>query len=596
MIFMMQFLSRFLYVTKGKYKALSYLLFLFLLISFLELLGIGLIGPFISLATNPSFIKHNHWLNLFYEWLNFNSEREFLLMLGLLSIVIFYVKSFISFNAQKSVFEFGYKLQAELMTRLLHAYLAAPYTFHLNKNSSSIIQNIVNETHEFCNSLTMPFLTSISNGVVISALIFLLIKTDAMAMIIILGIGIIAFTIFYFLKNRLARWGKESSEAHAEMIRLINHSLGGLKETRIFGCEPYFEQQMKIAANKFQSCSSNAVGFSNLPRYTIEAFLITFLIGFTILFITINQGKEASLTSVLGIFALASIRLLPATGNLFTAINSIKHKSYSLDKLYFDLKELESINLNKISNDSIDRQNSETKNLSFHDEIILDKVIYRYPNAAKNSLEEISLTLKKGESIGLIGKSGAGKTTLVDVILGLLQPEHGDIKVDGNSIYKDLRAWQNLIGYVPQSIFLIDDTLERNIALGVQDHLIDRERLKGAIQAAQLSDLVEQLPNGIQTRVGERGVLLSGGQRQRVGIARALYHEREILVFDEATAALDNETEALVTESIKSLSGIKTMIVIAHRLSTIEHCDLIYMLDRGKIVKAGNYEEVVLRN
>lgn len=230
----------------------------------------------------------------------------------------------------------------------------------------------------------------------------------------------------------------------------------------------------------------------------------------------------------------------------------------------------------------------------FENQIDLVKLIYRYPNTTELAIKGISLTIKKGESIGLIGKSGAGKTTLVDIILGLLTPEDGQIKVDGIDITENLRTWQNLIGYIPQSIFLIDDTIERNIAFGVPDEQIDSERLMSAIQAAQLVDVINNLPNKIKTMVGERGVRLSGGQRQRVGIARALYHEREILVLDEATAALDNETENLVTEAISSLGGTKTLIIIAHRLSTVERCDRIYMLEDGRIVKSGNYHEVVL--
>ena len=233
--------------------------------------------------------------------------------------------------------------------------------------------------------------------------------------------------------------------------------------------------------------------------------------------------------------------------------------------------------------------------MPFFDEIILDRITYSYPNVPEIALKNISLTIKKGQSIALIGKSGAGKTTLVDVILGLLTPDNGDIRVDDASIYKSLRFWQNLIGYIPQAIFLIDDTIERNIAFGVPDHLIDLQRVEKAIQAAQLVELIEQLPNGIKTTIGERGVRLSGGQRQRVGIARALYHEREILVLDEATAALDNETESLVSEAIKSLSGTKTIIIIAHRLTTVEHCDCIYLLEKGRIIKSGSYQEVVLQ-
>jgi ABC-type multidrug transport system fused ATPase/permease subunit len=399
------------------------------------------------------------------------------------------------------------------------------------------------------------------------------------------------------MKQRLSRWGKEGWQASGEMIRILNHGLGGLKETRIIGCESYFEQQMEQQATKFARNVTLAQGYSNLPRYAIEAFMITFLVGFTLLFIKLNQEQQ-NLSAVLGIFGLASIRLLPASGNLVSGLNVMRANAFSIDQLFFDLKNLEKENLifDLASKDKTNRTLSikSTDNILFEKKIVLDKIVFQYPNTTHRALAQISLTIHKGQSIGIIGKSGSGKTTLVDVILGLFKPQSGEIKVDGISVYSDLRAWQNLLGYVPQSIFLIDDTLEHNIAFGVPDHLIDRDRLKNAVLLAQLNEVVEQLPNGIETIVGERGVLLSGGQRQRVGIARVLYHEREILVFDEATAALDNETEHLVTEATKTLSGSKTIIIIAHRLSTIEHCDRIYQIEEGKVIKSGSYKEVVL--
>ena len=231
--------------------------------------------------------------------------------------------------------------------------------------------------------------------------------------------------------------------------------------------------------------------------------------------------------------------------------------------------------------------------ITFSNQIELDHITYSYENSSQLAVENISLRIKKGQSIALIGKSGSGKTTLVDIILGLLDPKAGDILVDGKSIYNNLRSWQDMVGYIPQSIFLIDDTVERNIAFGVPDRLIDTERMYQAIKAAQLEELIAQLPEGIKTQVGERGVRLSGGQRQRIGIARALYHERKILVLDEATSALDNETERLVSDAIKSLAGTKTLIIIAHRLTTVEHCDRVYLLEKGRVVESGSYREVV---
>lgn len=591
---MINFLSKFLYVLHGKKKKLIFMIFLFLFVSLLETLGVAMVGPFISLATDLKSIHENSFLKYIYAIGFFHSEHEFLIALGVFVISVFYIKAFLSFNAQTYIFRFSFGQQGELRYRLMKLYLAAPYTFHLNRNSATIIQNILNETSTFANEIMIPLLTSVSNSVIVVALIALLVHTYALATVIIAFILILSIGLFQFFKDRLAKWGEEGHDAYIEMIRLVNHGLGGLKETRVIGCESYFSEQLEQQAKKFSHGASLAVSFSSLPRYVIEAFLITFLIIFTFLFISINQHSQnpQNLSAVLGIFALSSIRLLPAVSSLLSSMNSIRYKSYSLDKLYLDFKELETLHLPK---EKISNQKRENMKM-FSERVALDNVIYSYPGASKKSLTGISLEIKKGQSIGLIGKSGAGKTTLVDIILGLLIPLDGDILLDNVSIYKNLRGWQDMIGYVPQSIFLIDDTLERNIAFGVQDDQINHQQLYNAIEAAQLLELIEQLPNGLQTMVGERGVLLSGGQRQRVGIARALYHEREILVFDEATAALDNETEALVTESIKALSGIKTMIIIAHRLSTIEHCDTIYMMKDGQVVKSGSYQDVVLGN
>jgi ATP-binding cassette, subfamily B, bacterial PglK len=537
-------------------------------------------------------------LSIVYHQFKFSSAQNFTFALGSIVIIAFYIKAFLSFNAQKFVFQFGYTLKGELSAKLLKAYLEAPYSFHLRINSATLIQNVIGTTDNVCLGVVMPLLTSISNGAVILALTLLLIQASPMALVMIALLLPIVIGLIESLRSRLAFWSKEGWGASTEMIRILNHGLGGLKETRVIGCESYFEQQMKQQTTRYAKNLTLAQGYGNLPRFAIEAFMITFIVGFTLLFLHLNQGQEQNLTAILGIFALASIRLLPAISNLVGNINTFRANTFAIDKLFTDLKEIETGERIAIA-DSRDRSKNSSPSadlspLLFKKEIVFDKITFQYPESSNKSLDRISLTIKKGESIGVIGKSGAGKTTLVDVLLGLFTPGSGDITVDGVSVYDNLRAWQNTIGYVPQSIFLIDDTLERNIAFGVPDGLIDRHRLTKAIEMAQLSEVVAQLPDGIQTTVGERGLLLSGGQRQRVGIARVLYHEREILVFDEATAALDTETERLVTEATKALSGTKTIVIIAHRLSTIEHCDRIYQLDRGRIVKSGSYQEVVL--
>jgi ABC-type multidrug transport system fused ATPase/permease subunit len=516
------------------------------------------------------------------------------------------LKIFTAFNVTRYVFTYGFKFQGSLSFRLLHTYLTAPYTFHLKRNTATLIQIVIKDTEVFCNGVLMALLSSISNIFVTSALVILLINTSPMAVLLIALFLLVGYASIQLLKDRLWRWGKDASDASTEMIRIINHSLGGFKETRMIGCEPYFEQQLQVQTEKMATATSKALAFSTFPRYVIEGLFMTFLIVFTLSFLMLNQENPQRVTSVLGVFALALFRLMPAVSNLLGTVNGVRYNSYVVDKLYLDLKEQEalenetfisqSLSSDQVSSGKATELRSERPALPFFHEILLKEITYRYPKVEENALNEISLTIKRGQSIGLIGRSGAGKTTLVDVILGLLTPQTGDIQVDGVSIYQDLRSWQNLIGYVPQSIFLTDDTLERNIAFGVPEHLIDSEKLQWVIRSVQLSELVEQLPEGVKTVLGERGVRLSGGQRQRVGIARALYHEREVLVLDEATAALDNETEKLVSDAIQALGGTKTIIIIAHRLSTIEHCDHIYKMEQGRILQSGRYQEVILEN
>jgi ABC-type multidrug transport system fused ATPase/permease subunit len=599
---MLEYLSKVWYILKGSRKSLPLLLLVFVLSSVLEALGIGLIGPFLNLASNPSSIHEIPLLQWAYLQLNLQSSSQFIPILGLLIAIVFCLKSFLYFLAQKYINSFSFNQKAKLSSRLLRAYLTVPYTFYLRKNTASIINNIITETLWFTHGCMLPLLGGIANLTVILVLVVLLAQTDLLLLVLILAVLLPTFLLFYQLRNQFKKWGREASQANQETIRIINHGLGGLKETRVIGCEPYFQQQMEEQVQRMAHAAAFAQTFQGLPRIVIETCLIVLVL----IFISVSQlffeQNVQEVTSILAVFAVASMRLIPAASQLVGAMGQMQNKSYCVDQLYLELKEIEKQKgtqslesmLGLTEGNLSSSKYGENQTMSFAEQIELNNVTYRYPDTSEPSIERVSLSLKKGQSIALIGKSGAGKTTLVDIILGLLQPESGDIRVDGISIYNNLRSWQNLIGYIPQSIFLSDDTIERNIAFGVSDDLIDAERMNKAIAAAQLEELSEQLPAGIKTVVGERGIRLSGGQRQRIGIARALYHEREILVLDEATSALDNETEKLVSEAIRSLAGTKTLIIIAHRLSTVEHCDRIYLLEKGRVVKSGSYQEVVL--
>ncbi|MBF2027760.1 MAG: ABC transporter ATP-binding protein/permease [Oscillatoriales cyanobacterium C42_A2020_001] len=601
----MNYLSKFLYVISARKIELLLILFAFLTISVLDALGIGLVGPFIGLAVNPAMIHQNELLSKTYSFLGINSTNQFIGLLGLTIIIIFYFKSYLYYQVQRYVFRFCFTQQVKLRLRLLRTYLSLPYTFHLRTNSAHLVQNIINESQNFSYSVAIPLLNSIANAFVLFVLLLLLAKTDLVATVSILGLLVITFIPFHLVRHRIVRWGKEGVDANTEMLRIVNHAVGGLKETRVIGCESYFEAQLATQVNNFARVATLFHIFQMLPRIVIESLLITFVVGLVSISLIFEQRSQ-NLVSVLGIFAIASIRLLPSASQLMSNMGVLRNFKPTLDKIYFDLKELEkpeSVRYIQLTRGKVrgttgkefsNQSGLNTSVIPFAKKITIDRLSYRYPDAPFNALSDISLTIRKGESIALIGKSGAGKTTLVDVLLGLLIPQSGDIQVDGSSVYGSLRSWQNLIGYIPQSIFLIDDTIERNIAFGVPDHLIDRQKVEKAIKSAQLVELMQQLPDGLQTVVGEHGVRLSGGQRQRIGIARALYHEREILVLDEATSALDNETENLISEAIKQLSGTKTMIIIAHRLTTVEHCDRIYAMEKGRVVKCGSYQEIVL--
>ncbi|MFO7028752.1 ABC transporter ATP-binding protein [Limnospira fusiformis CCALA 023] len=594
---MQNFINRFFFILPASPKQLVILVILFVLMSVLEAFGIGMIGPFLSLASNPDLVNDSELVASIYAGLNLTEASQGIALLGLFIIGLFTVKSFLNWRIKTYVFGFCLKVRGKLCEKLIQEYLSVPYTFHLSKDSASVIQCINNYTKAFALDILMPILNSSANLMIIIALSGLLLLTSKLVVIVLIFLFVPLIVILNAFKDKIKYWGKRVSYADESIIRIVNHSLGGIKETKVIGCYDFFEEQLSYQSREYIEAGTLLLSFQIVPRILVEAILIVFLVGITSTMILLGQDIDG-LIPALSIFALSSIRLLPAISNLSKDVSKLRSMTYVLERLSHDLREIETLKNSEVSNRTVVTEISQLADHKFKNkdfgQIILKGVTYEYPGSESPAISDVSLSISKGESIAFIGQSGAGKTTLVDIILGLLIPQGGDIKIDDISIYNNLRSWQNMIGYIPQSIFLMADTIERNIAFGVADDLIDHKRLQQALEMAQLMDLVKELPDGINTMVGERGVRLSGGQRQRIGIARALYHERDILVLDEATSALDNETESLVTESIKSLSGIKTMIMIAHRLTTIQHCDRIYVMDKGKIINSGTYEEIVI--
>ncbi|MCW6037312.1 ABC transporter ATP-binding protein/permease [Spirulina subsalsa FACHB-351] len=599
---MLNYLSKVFYIIPSRKTRLIWIFLLFLFLSCLEVFGLGLIAPFLSLATEPDLIETNTISQQLYQYFSFQSKGLFVATIGFIIIGVFIVKSVLAWRIRVYILQFGFWVRGELCRKLISQYLAAPYYFHLTRNSAELIQQITEYTRFFAIDIVIELLNTSSSLMIAVAITILLCFNSLVTVLAILLICLPLVILLVFVRKKIRYWGKKATRSNEQMVRVINHSLGGIKESKVIGCSNYFEQQISEEADIYERASSWVFSVILLPRLIMETVLVILLIGATSVVLIIYQDIT-DLIAVLGVFALASLRLVPSLTQVTSGLYKLRSQSYTLERLYGDLKQLETLNTVSEQNPIVlssarsfgrNLTNSSPPVLSFQKSIVLDQVAYAYPNSAGLALDKVSLSIERGESIALIGKSGAGKTTLVDVILGLLIPSSGDIQVDGQSIYKNLRDWQNLIGYIPQSIFLMDDTIEKNIAFGVREEEIDSERLKRAIHSAQLDELMADLPDGVKTMVGERGVRLSGGQRQRIGIARALYHERDILVLDEATAALDNETEGLVTESIRSLSGSKTMIIIAHRLTTVEHCDRVYMMDKGRILKVGSYQEIVV--
>lgn len=607
---MIEYLRKVLYILSESKKNLLLLFSIFLISSFLEVVGVGLIAPYLRIISDPLSAYDSRIIGYFLRAFNWQNYNEIVIGSSIILIVVFIIKSFSYYSCKAYIGKFSYQQKALLESRLLSSYLNSSYVFHLDRNTADLVQNIAVESLQFTVNCLIPLLEIVSNSIVLILLMTFLSLAEPLFVVILMMIFLPTTFLFVRLSKSQKKWGEISSRSQKEIIQSINHGLGGLKETRVIGCEKYFEKDLMKQSLAYADAAFLQHCFQLIPRSAIELLLIFAVISY--LFVsTFFLGKDIlQLGSVMGVFAIAALRLIPALTQLMQGLGKLRTKVYALNLIYSDLRgEVERLHSpipykqrdiadyrSKFSDEGYAKKVAEFQSQQlpkFTEYVNVEKIHYRYPNAEKTAINSISLRIAKGESIALIGRSGSGKTTLVDILLGLLIPQSGDILVDGVSIYNNLRTWQDQLAYIPQSIFLLDDTIEHNIAFGVPHQNIDHERLLNSIQSAQLDELIKELPDGIHTRTGERGVRLSGGQRQRIGIARAIYHNREILVLDEATSALDMDTERLISESINSLSGLKTLIIIAHRLSTIQNCDRIYKLESGFVEKVGSYQEVV---
>ena len=574
----------FIFTAKEKRKLL-FLMVIIVMGSFLELLGVTIFMPFIEIFMDENAIANTWWLALPYSYFHFESREVFLASIAVCIIAIYIFKNVFIAWEKNTIYKFSYNIQRRISTKLLTAYMSEPYTFHLNKNVAVLQRSMQEDTDLFAKGIIHAMEAAAEVVVCIAIGCYLFVVSRSITVIVV-GLLLVCLGGFmYISKKYSSAIGRQSQEYKENIYKWMNQSIGGIKEIKVLNREPYFIARYDAFFAKYvRGLRLNRL-IGILPKYVIESVCMTGLLLAVIFKMFLGQREIDAFIPQLAVFAVAAFRLLPSVGKINEHMSATLYSAPSLDLIYHDLKEVEELpEMSKKSDENWKFQNAlKIKNVSYH-----------YPDSDENVIEKASFQIERGSSVAFVGQSGAGKTTMVDIILGLLTPQMGKITADGMNIEKNISVWQKEIGYIPQTIYLSDDTIRNNIAFGVPEEKIDEAAVEAAVEGAQLSEFVESLPNGLETYVGDRGVRLSGGQRQRIGIARALYHNPEILVLDEATSALDNDTEASVMEAIDNLKGEKTMIIIAHRLTTLKNVDRIFEVIDGAVVERDKDE--VLQN
>lgn len=544
--------------------------------SIFELLGVAIFSPFMNIIMDTSIIQTTEPLKKIYDWFGFSEDREFLAMLAGVIIFIYIFKNVYLALEKNWIYKFSYGVQKRLSVRLLRSYMREPYVFHLNHNISILQRSLQEDTDIFTKGI-IHVLELIAEIVVCIVLGMYLYFESKSITVIVLAMLVVSVIIFTSISRRFSSGlGAKCQFYKGKIYQWINQSLGGIKELKILNREDFFIDSYESYFAKYVHGLRMNRLLGALPRYFVEAVCMTGLLMAIIVKMFWGKSDITSYISQLTVFAVAAFRLLPAVGKINEHVSNILYAKPSINLIYHHLKNVE---------EEPEIVAKEEGKLQFEKEIRVKKVSYHYPDVDELVLDDISLTIPKGKMVAFVGESGAGKTTLVDIILGLLSPQMGKVYVDDVNIRQHLYLWQKEIGYIPQTIYLSDDTIRNNIAFGIKEDEIDEQAVTEALHKAQLFDFVDNLPDGLETMVGERGVRISGGQRQRIGIARALYHNPQILVLDEATSALDSETEAAVMEAIDFLQGEKTILIIAHRLTTIKNADIVFEVGNGKVVE-----------
>lgn len=563
---------------------------LMVFVAMIDVVGVSSLLLLLNVLANPSTISSNPILSSINEILGFQSVFSFQIALALIVTVVIVFGLFIKGFGTYAIVRFCFMRGAAIATRLLGGYLNQPYAWFLERNSSEIGKNVLSEVDAVVSRVLTPLLRLTANAFVVLATISFLLIVDPMVTLlssVVLG-GSYAM-IYLRLRGKMYRTGEEMMAALAQRFRISQEATGGIKDVKLLDLEAAYTGQFENAAGKSARAMIRAGIISELPRFLLEAITFGGLLGLVLMLLFRSDGNIAGIIPTLGVFAFSIMRLLPALQQIYNGLATIRGGVPVLDTIVRDYA---------ASGASAVPSQTRTKGLGMSHELVLSNLSFKYASAERPALSGLNLTIPARTTIGIVGGTGAGKTTLIDIILGLLSPDSGEIRADGTAITpQNLRAWQKTLGYVPQAIYLTDDTIAANIAFGVPKDAINRAAVEYAARAAALHDfVVSDLPQGYDTVVGERGVRLSGGQRQRIGIARALYRAPSLLIMDEATSALDNITERVVMEAVQNIRSDTTIIMIAHRLSTVRDCDRIFLMEKGQIAAAGTYDELVQGN
>ena len=571
-------------LSKAERKETLVLLVMILVMSLLDVAGVASILPFITILGSPELVETNPLLSWTYNYFGFTARTEFFFFLGGLVFVTLIISLAWKTATQYKLLSFVFMREHTIGVRMFEGYLNQPYSWFLDRNSSELGKNLLSELRELLSKMLLPSINVISQGAVSLLMLIMLLIVDYKLALIVAAVLVLFYgTIYKGISKLLTRMGSMRYDSNRERFKVATESLFAIKEVKLGGVEDLYIQRFDSSAKEFAKNEAQLKTITALPRYALEAIAFG---GMVLVLLSVLDDKNgmSQILPVVALYAFAGYRLLPAMQSLYSNLTSLRFSETIINELYKEIENLGNVDKKK-----------DKENISFLDKITLNNVSFNYPGTDSKVLTDISITIPVNSMVGFVGLTGSGKTTLVDIILGLLESQKGSLKVDKAEINsKNIINWQRKLGYVPQQISLIDASLAENIAFGVKKDEINMETVQNVSRIANLHDFVNNnLKDGYNTAIGERGVKLSGGQRQRVGLARALYNNPSVLVLDEATSALDNTTERLVMDSIKKLDQEITIIIIAHRLSTIRDCDVIYHLDKGKIISEGTYGELL---